>query len=135
MTDIEVLISNMGVIFARLCSAGIGIWGFYYFLRTVFGEGGRNPVKIAVALAVIAGAGAGYKMIPTLLQAGENTGAQMGGGSGGSYSMPSLDGLPADTDDPGPGRAFTPTAISATSPAGTVFVPVGVADTTQQAAA
>lgn len=134
MTDIEVLLSNMGTIFARLCSAGIGMWGFYYFLRTVFGEGGRNPVKIAVALAVIAGAGAGYKMIPTLLQAGENTGAQMGGG-GGSYSMPSLGRLPADTDNPGHGHlAFAPAAISATLELGTVFMAVS-ADTAHLAAA
>lgn len=134
MTDIEVLFSNMEGTFARLCSAGLGMWGFYYFLRTVFGDGGRNPVKIALALAVVAGAGAGYKMIPTLLQAGENTGAQMSGG-GGSYSMPSLGRLPADTDNPGHGRlAFAPAAISAPLELGTVFMAVS-ADTAQLAAA
>jgi hypothetical protein len=136
MTDIEVLLSNLGVTFARLCTSAIGIWAFYYFVKTIFGEGGRNPVKIGLALAVIAGAGAGYKMIPTLLQAGENTGAQMGGSSGGSYSMPPLGTLPSDIDTLTTEQAaFTPAAITATLPAQPVFVSVGAADTVQLAAA
>lgn len=136
MTDIEVLLSNLGVTFARLCTSAIGIWAFYYFVKTIFGEGGRNPVKIGIALAVIAGAGAGYKMIPTLLQAGENTGQQMGGSSGGAYSMPAPGTLPSNNDSGADDQAaFTPVAITATHRAHPVFVSVGADDISQVTAA
>lgn len=136
MTDIEVLLSNLGVTFARLCTSAIGIWAFYYFVKTIFGEGGRNPVKIGIALAVIAGAGAGYKMIPTLLQAGENTGSQMGGSSGGSYSMSPLGTLPSDSDHAAVDRAaFAPAAVTSTHSAHAVLVSIPAANTVQPVAA
>lgn len=136
MTDIEVLINNYGVIFGRMCASAIGIWAFYYFLKTLFGEGSRSPVKIGIALAVIAGAGAAFKMIPSVLQAGENSGGQAVGGGGGAYSMPSLGRLPADTDNTDHDRAaFTPAAVTTTRQAAAVFLTVGADDTGQLAAA
>ena len=66
----------------------LGIWGIYYFFRNLFGEAGRNPVRIVVSVLVIVGAGAVYGILPTLLGAGQNTGNQLTGGGG--YSMAPL---------------------------------------------
>jgi hypothetical protein len=87
MTDIEVLLSNIKVVIASASGTVLFIWGVYYLFRTLFGEGGRNPVKIVMAAGVIALAAGIFYMIPSLLSAGGNTGKQIGGG-GGAYGMP-----------------------------------------------
>lgn len=134
MTDFEVLIANISIIVGRVVASGIGVWALIYFAENLVKEGRRNPMKIGLSLAVIAIAGAGFKMIPNMLQAGENTGTQVGGGGSG-YSMPSLGTLPSDTDNPDHDRAaFAPAAISATHQAPGILVPVSARDTALQAA-
>lgn len=85
MTSIEVLLNNLNVAAYSAGASALGLWGLFYFFRTLFGEGGRNPVKLAVAAMAITGAGGMFALLPTLLSAGQDTGHQLGGGS---YSMP-----------------------------------------------
>lgn len=92
MTDIQVLLENIKVVVLACAGTLLLLWGVYYFFRNLFGEAGRNPVKIAVAALTIAGAAAVFAMIPALIKAGSSTGEQIGGGS--SYSMPAFTGLP-----------------------------------------
>lgn len=96
MTGIQVLLENIKVVALACTSTVLLLWAIWYFFRNLFGEAGRNPVKIAVSLVAIAGAGAGYALIPAVLSAGSDTGTQIGGGS--SYSMPAPVKLPAHSD-------------------------------------
>lgn len=86
MSQIEVLLNNIRALMASAGGSILGIWGMVIFFKALFAEGGRNPVRLAVAALMIVGAGAVFTMIPTLLQAGQDTGQQVGGGGG--YSMP-----------------------------------------------
>ncbi|MGJ6127464.1 hypothetical protein QN239_33325 [Mycolicibacterium sp. Y3] len=98
MTDIEVLLNNFQVLAVRAGSSLLGIWAVYYFFRNLFGEAGRNPVKIVVSIICIAGAAAAFTLIPRAISTGSNTGEQVGGGGG--YSMPAPVGLQGQSADP-----------------------------------
>lgn len=97
MTDIQVLLDNIRAVAVACASTLLGLWAIYYFFKNLFGEAGRNPVKIVGAIIAIAGAAAGFALIPSLISAGSNTGTQIGGGSGYSMHAPSLL-TPAGTD-------------------------------------
>ena len=84
MTDIEVLLGNGYQMLFRIGSALVGIWALFFFLKTLWTT--RDPVRLVIAAATIVAAAAVWKLVPTLVQTGENTGDQMGGG-GGAYSM------------------------------------------------
>jgi hypothetical protein len=98
MTDIEVLLNNFRVVAYSAGGSVLMLWGLYYFFRNLFGEGGRNPVKIAVSELAITGASGVFAMIPSLISAGSNTGGQVTGG-GGSYSMQAPADLTGSTAD------------------------------------
>ncbi|CQD23285.1 hypothetical protein H7I87_08075 [Mycobacterium timonense] len=97
MTDIQVLLNNIRAVVLGCASTLLMLWAFYYFFRQLFGQGGRDPVKIVVALVAIAGAAGGFALIPALLSAGDSTGKQIGGGGG--YSMPAPAALLPSTTD------------------------------------
>ena len=103
MTDIEVLINNISMILLRAGNAILLIWGVYYFFRNLFKESGRDPARIAIAVLAITGAAAAWKLVPTFLEIGGNTGTQLTGGSGGAYSMPALPSVAANTGHTGEG--------------------------------
>lgn len=87
MTQLETMLNNIYTLGFRGGGLLLGIWGLYIFFKSIFGEGGRNPVRIVVAtLTIIAGA-AIYQLLPALISVGKDTGNQLGGGSSG-YSMP-----------------------------------------------
>lgn len=91
MTQLETMLNNIYTLGFRGGGLLLGIWGLYIFFKSLFGEGGRNPVRIAVAtLTIIAGA-AIYQLLPSLISVGKDTGNQLGGGSSG-YSMPAPNG-------------------------------------------
>lgn len=92
MTDIQVLLDNIKVVVTSCAGTLLLLWGIFYFFKNLFGEAGRNPVKIAVSALAITGAAGVFAMIPSLISAGSSTGEQIGGGS--SYSMPAFTGLP-----------------------------------------
>lgn len=92
MTDIEVLLANWTQLAVRLGSSLLFLWGIYFFFKNLFGENGRHVGKIVVSVLTIILAAAAFKIIPTLISVGENTGQQTTGG-GGSYS--SMSTLPA----------------------------------------
>lgn len=92
MTDIQVLLENIRVVVVSCAGTLLLLWGIFYFFKNLFGEAGRNPVKIAVSALAITGAAGVFAMIPSLISAGNSTGEQIGGGSG--YSMPEFSGLP-----------------------------------------
>ncbi|CAN7695630.1 hypothetical protein [Mycolicibacterium frederiksbergense] len=97
MTDLQVLLENIRVVAMGCAGTLLLLWGIFYFFRNLFGEAGRNPVKIAVSALAITGAAGVFAMIPSLISAGSNTGEQIGGGGG--YSMPApAPLLPAATD-------------------------------------
>ena len=97
MTDLQVLLENIRVVAVGCAGTLLLLWGIFYFFRNLFGEAGRNPVKIAVSALAITGAAGVFAMIPSLISAGQNTGEQIGGGGG--YSMPApAPLLPAATD-------------------------------------
>lgn len=97
MTDIQVLLNNIKAVAVGCASTLLMLWAFYSFFRQLFSQGGRDPVKIVVALVSIAGAAGGFALIPALLSAGDSTGKQIGGGGG--YSMPAPTALlPLTTD-------------------------------------
>lgn len=102
MTDIQVLLENIKVVVMGCAGTLLLLWGVFYFFKNLFGEAGRNPVKIAVSALAITGAAGVFAMIPSLISAGSSTGEQIGGGGG--YSMPAFTGLPTaralDTDAP-----------------------------------
>ena len=93
MTDIQVLLQNIQVVATGASGTLLMLWGLFYFFKNLFGEGGRQPVKIAIGAAVIAGAAGVYSLIPALIDAGGSTGEQIGGGGG--YSMPAFNVVPA----------------------------------------
>lgn len=93
MTSIQVLLQNIQVVATGCAGTLLLLWGFFYFFRNLFGEGGRQPVKIAIGAAVIAGAAGVYSLIPSLIDAGSDTGKQIGGGGG--YSMPAFNVVPS----------------------------------------
>lgn len=93
MTDIQVLLENVRVVATGCAGTLLLLWGLFYFFKNLFGEGGRQPVKIAIGAAVIAGAAGVYSLIPALIDAGSSTGEQIGGGGG--YSMPAFNGVPS----------------------------------------
>lgn len=88
MSDIQILLENIQALAMGCASTLLGLWALYFFFKNLFGEAGRNPVKIAVALLAITAAAGGFALIPTLISAGGNTGEQIGGGGG--YSMPAF---------------------------------------------
>lgn len=87
MTPIEVLINNVYQIGFRAGGGILALWGLYIFFKTIFGEGGRNPVRIVGAVLVIIAGGAIFQLLPHLVDIGKQTGGVMSGGAGG-YSMP-----------------------------------------------
>ncbi|AQA07071.1 hypothetical protein BVC93_31775 (plasmid) [Mycobacterium sp. MS1601] len=93
MTDIQVLLQNIQVVATGISGTLLMLWGLFYFFKNLFGEGGRQPVKIAIGAAVIAGAAGVYSLIPSLIDAGSSTGEQIGGGGG--YSMPAFNVVPS----------------------------------------
>lgn len=96
MTDIQVLLENIRVVVAGASGSLLGLWGVYYFFKNLFGEAGRNPVKIVVSGLAITGAAGVFSMIPSLISAGGHTGEQVGGGGG--YSMPAPTRCLMDSD-------------------------------------
>ncbi|WP_342314711.1 hypothetical protein LIX17_26060 (plasmid) [Mycobacterium avium subsp. hominissuis] len=97
MTDIQVLLNNIKAVVLGCASTLLMLWAIYYFFRQLFGQAGRDPVKIVVALVAIGGAAGGFALIPSLLSAGDSTGKQIGGG--GSYSMPAPTPLQPSSSD------------------------------------
>lgn len=97
MTDIQVLLNNIRAVVLGCASTLLMLWALFYFFRQLFGQAGRDPVKIVVALVAIAGAAGRFALIPALLSAGDSTGKQIGGGGG--YSMPAPDALLPSTTD------------------------------------
>jgi hypothetical protein len=91
MTQIEVMLNNIYMLGMRAGGGLLGIWGLYIFFKTLFGEGGRNPVRIVVSVLMIVAAGAMFQLLPQLVEIGKDTGNQLGGGSG--YSMPAPAGI------------------------------------------
>ena len=90
MTQIEVLLNNIHQLGFRAGGVLLGIWGLYIFFKSIFGEGGRNPVRIVMSVLMIVGGAAAFQMLPTLISVGKDTGGQI---SGGGYSMPAPAGL------------------------------------------
>lgn len=123
MTDIEVLLGNGHELLLRCGTLLVGIWALYYFLRNLFSEAGRNPVRIAISVAVIVAAAAVWKLVPTLVQTGSNTGDQVGGGGGGAYSMTVTPGIDTtDIDQRGPTGVTLTAAPTTTGPGQLVTV-------------
>lgn len=91
MTQIEVMLNNIYMLGMRAGGGLLGVWGLYIFFKSLFGEGGRNPVRIVVSVLMIVAAGAMFQLLPKLVEIGKDTGTQLGGGSG--YSMPAPTGL------------------------------------------
>lgn len=85
MTDIEVLLNNIYTLGFRSGGVLLGIWGLYIFFKSLFGEAGRNPVRIVMSVLLIVAGAAIFQMLPTLIETGKNTGGQIGGGGG--YGM------------------------------------------------
>ncbi|MDT5085358.1 MAG: hypothetical protein QOJ61_2401 [Mycobacterium sp.] len=105
MTDIEVLLNNIYTLGFRAGGVLLGIWGLYIFFRSLFGEAGRNPVRIVMSVLLIVAGAAIFQLLPTLIQTGKNTGGQIGGGGGG-YGMHQIELVaPLDTPDAEPGAA------------------------------
>lgn len=104
MTQLETMLNNIYTLGFRGGGLLLGIWGLYIFFKSLFGEGGRNPVRIVIAtLTVIAGA-AIYQLLPALISVGKDTGNQLGGGGSG-YSMPAPAHL-VDLNPPHPTAAL-----------------------------
>lgn len=79
MTQLEILLNNIGTLLTRCGSYVLVIWAVYRFLTDLAGEGGRNPSRIIATCAMIIGAGIAYKMIPQFLEIGADTGGTLGG--------------------------------------------------------
>jgi hypothetical protein len=87
MTDIEVLLNNIYTLGFRGGGVLLGIWGLYIFFRSLFGEAGRNPVRIVMSVLLIVAGAAIFQMLPQLIETGKNTGGQIGGGGYGMHQL------------------------------------------------
>ncbi|MGV0743884.1 hypothetical protein [Mycolicibacterium sp. XJ870] len=79
MTSIETLLNNIALVVTRVGASLLVIWAIYYFFTNLFGENGKDPVKMATAVGMIVLGGAAFALIPTLLDVGRETGAQITG--------------------------------------------------------
>lgn len=101
MTDIEVLLNNIYTLGFRAGGVLLGIWGLYIFFRSLFGEAGRNPVRIVMSVLLIVAGAAIFQMLPQLIETGKNTGGQIGGGGYGMHQLAPLDEQRTPDAEPG----------------------------------
>lgn len=79
MTSVETFLNNLALVISRAGASILVIWAIYYFFTNLFGENGKDPVKMATAVGMIIVGGAAFALIPTLLDVGRETGAQITG--------------------------------------------------------
>lgn len=99
MTQLEQMLQNTYQLGFRGGGLLLGIWGLYIFFKSLFGEGGRNPVRIVVSVLTIIAGAAIFQLLPALISVGKDTGSQLGGGGG--YSMPDPTPNLRTTESPG----------------------------------